>query len=230
MVAPFGPVLGSMGLLTTLVFYFGYVARKQSVRKVLLPLAVILSLATISYTFGVGPPNCLGAVLDDDPATQQMAAQGYQYLCGFYYLIVAPAAIHFFTKARRLKRDLERRSLSIGAPEDPESYLRQLRMRLAWHPQDLQLQYRYASSLLAARQAGEAAVEAKLILENDPYNFAANLLLAQCWFDLNCWDECQAVCEQNLVSSGQCFEFADLRNQCLLFSESSGTADADRSQ
>ncbi|MEZ6129080.1 MAG: protein kinase [Planctomycetaceae bacterium] len=217
MVAPFGPVLGSLGLVTTLVFYFGYVCRKQTVRRILLPLAVILSLVTISYTMGVGPPNYLGAVLDDSPETQQMAAQGYQYLCGFYYLIVAPAVIHFFTKARRLRRDLQRRSLLPGTAQDAESGLVQLRTLLAWHPQDLQLQVRYASSLLAAGQVSDAAVEAQLVLENDPWNFAANLLLAQCWFDLNRWDECRAVCERNLVASGQCFEFSDLRNQCLLY-------------
>ena len=60
----------------------------------------------------------------------------------------------------------------------------------------------------------EAAVEARLLLDQDPYHFNGNLLLANAYYALGLYEDCAAVCDAYLAVAGHCFEFADLRQQC----------------
>ncbi len=59
----------------------------------------------------------------------------------------------------------------------------------------------------------EAAVEARILLRQDPYHFNGNLLLANAYFALGLDAECADVCEEYLKVSGYCFEFSELREQ-----------------
>ena len=60
----------------------------------------------------------------------------------------------------------------------------------------------------------QAAVEGRLLLRQDPYNFNGNLLLANAYFQLELLDDCVTVCDNYLQVSGYCFEFSELREQC----------------
>ena len=52
------------------------------------------------------------------------------------------------------------------------------------------------------------------MLEQDPYNFNGNLLLANAYFTLGLYDDCGKVCDDYLAVTGYCFEFQELRDQC----------------
>jgi len=223
MLLPLGPIAGITGLLAILGFYFSHVAKRQATRKSLSILSVVGVLSAARLTSTDGLPNLLIRRLDLNAESRHILEQAFHFILPFYYLALGPVTVYFFAKARRLSRDLKRRILAETDMSRLDSYLVQLRMLVAWHPQDLQLQHRYAESLLAAGQLVDAAVEAQLILENDPWNFGANLLLAQSCFDMGAYRECRAVSERYLSVSGQCFEFTDLRSQCLILE---GPADA----
>jgi len=80
---------------------------------------------------------------------------------------------------------------------------------------DMNLRRRYIEALLTAGKTAEAAVEAKLVLDIDPYNLPATMLLANAYLELGLYDRCEQVCNGYLDISGQCFEFEELRETAI---------------
>ncbi|MDX1943876.1 MAG: serine/threonine-protein kinase [Pirellulaceae bacterium] len=133
-------------------------------------------------------------------------------VCGltFPYL-----AFYHFGQAHRLEREINLRRAVTGSTLAPSEFLALLRGFLDQQTEDVRLHQRYVEALLAHGHPDEAAVEARLLLENDPYDFTASLQLAQAYFDLRLYRLCQKVCDEYLAVAGYSFEFADLKQQCV---------------
>lgn len=120
-----------------------------------------------------------------------------------------------FGRANKLQRD---RMLLYSSSKDAtssESYLQTLRTAVDYRFEDVSFHLKYAEALAARGDDRAAAVEARLLLETDPYHFVGNLLLAQCYYRLGLFQECRQVCEQYLSVAGYSFEFNDLYQQSL---------------
>ncbi len=197
------------GLLTVggaALIYTG-VERKTSRGKVAggVGLLILGFLASVLFV------GLLGTILGIEPE----AIQGLYLVLGLLYetplLLVA---LHFVVKARRLQRDLFLLEAVRLAGTDREQLIEGFRRFVDVSTGDLSVREKYVQALIAVGRTREAIVEAKLILEVDPYNFAASLLLAHGYFELGLLRECLAVCNGYLALSGQCFEFADLAARC----------------
>ncbi|MCR4413217.1 MAG: serine/threonine protein kinase [Thermoguttaceae bacterium] len=212
---PLGVVPGTVALLGVLVFYAGQSARPAGWRWSLAAVALgVMGAATWLRARSTLPDFLEAAASGLDEGAQRALQSIYVSGLFVYYLVVAPAAIHFFAKARRLRRDLALRRLLRAAGADAARRLAQLRSLVDHHPEDSDLHHRFAEALLAQGHAGEAAIEARLIIQRDPYHFAANLLLAHAYLELKCYSSCRRVCDHYLAASGHCFEFAELRQRC----------------
>jgi serine/threonine-protein kinase len=126
-------------------------------------------------------------------------------LMGYFAL---PAAAHF-VNLRRAQRELT--LLQSLRTSDRGQALAVLRQYVSGAPGDMNIRRRYLEALLASGQTAEAAVEARLILEVDPYNLPATLLLAHAYLELGLLERCEQVCNGYLEVAGQCFEFEELR-------------------
>jgi len=118
-----------------------------------------------------------------------------------------------FVKFRRAQRELT--LLQSLRTSDRERSLSVLRQYVSSAPGDMNIRHRYVEALLAAGQTAEAAVEARLVLDIDPYNFIATLLLAHAYLELGLLDRCEQTCNGYLEIAGQCFEFQELREMVI---------------
>ena len=114
-----------------------------------------------------------------------------------------------YARANRLRR--ERTLLRLaGSGLDSGEYQTILRRELDYRYEDVGFHLKYAEGLAARDDHRGAAIEAQLLLTQDPYHFAGNLLLAQSYLRLGLADECEKVCEEYLAVAGYCFEFQEL--------------------
>ena len=56
----------------------------------------------------------------------------------------------------------------------------------------------------------------QILIEIDPYDFGANLLLANGYLEVGLYEECIQVCNNYLALSGYSFEFSDIKDQWAL--------------
>lgn len=125
-------------------------------------------------------------------------------VCG---LFLPYRAMYHFSEARRISRERELRQ-AIAERSTPELLGELVEVR----PGDVSLAHRYIESLLGADRTREAAVEAGLLHEQDPYDLNTALLLAHAYFELQLWKECAAICDQALSVTSYSFELSDLRD------------------
>jgi serine/threonine-protein kinase len=130
------------------------------------------------------------------------------------YIFLPVFAGAMYATLRRLEREQMLRNAARQEGEGSERYLPALRDALDSRFEDVGLHLKYAEALFARGRVKEAAVEARLLLDQDPYHFNANLLLANAYHTLGLLDDCLAVCDGYLAVSGYCFEFGELREQC----------------
>ncbi len=130
----------------------------------------------------------------------------------FFVPVIAGA---YFAGLRRLQREKALRDLAREGDAGSEEYLQALRLALDGRFEDVGLHLKYAEALYARGRIAEAAAEARLLLRQDPYNFAGNLLLANAYLALGLHPECVEACGRYLEVSGYCFELAELREQGL---------------
>src|SRR5262249_10404289 len=119
-----------------------------------------------------------------------------------------------YAKQRRLQRERLLRDIALDAGTGSDQYLAALRQSLDSRFEDVGLHLKYAEALFGRGQIKDAAVEARLLLHQDPYNFNGNLLLANAYYALGLIADCADVCDRYLDVSGYCFEFSELREQC----------------
>jgi serine/threonine-protein kinase len=116
-----------------------------------------------------------------------------------------------FAGLRRLQREKLLRDLAREGDAGSDRYLEALREALDSRFEDVGLHLKYAEALFARGRVKEAAVEARLLLQQDPYHFNGNLLLANAYYSLGLYPECVRVCDDYLAVSGYCFEFGELQ-------------------
>lgn len=143
---------------------------------------------------------------------REMAGAGIVWLVLVVGGIALPVlASSSYAKTSRARR--ERLLLSAAGSASPDEYLQLLRAELDYRYEDVGFHLRYAEALAARGDDRAAAIEARLLLIQDPYHFTANLLLAQSYLRLGLFADCQQVCDEYLAVAGYCFEFAELGDQ-----------------
>jgi hypothetical protein len=136
-------------------------------------------------------------------------------LLAVVYLFLPVIAASLFATIRRLQREQLLRDLAREEGTGSDRYLEALRHAVDSRFEDVGLHLKYAEALFARGELAQAAVEARLLLRQDPYHFGGNLLLANAYLGLGLDAECVEVCDRYLAVSGHCFELAELREQCL---------------
>jgi hypothetical protein len=106
------------------------------------------------------------------------------------------------------------RRAALESGEGPDQYLATMQGFLDDRFEDVGFHLKYAEALLARGRVKEVAVEAKLLLKQDPYNFNGNLLLANAYYALGLYEDCAGACAAYLAVAGYCFEFSELQQQC----------------
>lgn len=129
-------------------------------------------------------------------------------------ILLPPLGAWYYSALRRQQRMQAMRRAALESGDDPDRYLATMQGFLDYRFEDVGFHLKYAEALLARGRVKEVAVEAKLLLEQDPYNFNGNLLLANAYYALGLYDDCAAVCDAYLAVAGYCFEFAELQQQC----------------
>jgi hypothetical protein len=131
------------------------------------------------------------------------------------FAIFAPiVAASIYVGLRRRQREKVLRDAALQSGTGSDEYLNVLRRALDYRFADVGFHLKYAEALVARGRHADAVVEARLILEQDPYHFNGNLLLANSYYVLGLYADCAEVCGNYLAVSGYCFEFAELRDQC----------------
>ena len=115
---------------------------------------------------------------------------------------------------RRTGRKLGNLSLLIENPISDPLYLDKMKSIVAVRPNDLLFRIKYVETMLSLGHLEDVIIECQLILEIDPYNFSANLLLANALIELGLFEDAATVCREYLEVSGYCFEFQMLLERC----------------
>lgn len=182
------------------VIYLGQTRRKWPLT--LVGLGVLGAALLLAFLEGFAAVAIIGK--DADPILSVVSTA---------FGLIGLAAAMDFVKLRRAQRELTLvQSLRTGNREESLEVLRQY---VSTATGDMNLRRRYIEALLATGKTAEAAVEAKLVLEIDPYNLPASLLLANAYLELGLLERCEQVCNGYLEISPQCFEFEELRQASI---------------
>ncbi len=142
----------------------------------------------------------------------------YQVLLVVGAILVPVLACSAYARASRLRREkVLLRAAAAGTGSD--GYLALLRRELDFRYEDVGFHLKYAEALAARGDDRAAAVEARLLLVQDPYHFDGNLLLAQCYARLGLFADAARVCDAYLAVAGYAFEFEELLDQCRAVGE-----------
>jgi hypothetical protein len=133
------------------------------------------------------------------------------YLVLFFLPVMVAAA---FVSLRRLQRQRVLRRAALAGAAGLDHYLDVFRQSVDSRFEDVEFHLKYAEALFNSGRVKEAAVEARLLLLQDPYHFGGNLLLAHAYDRLNLPNHCRQVCHDYLAVNGYCFEFGELRDRC----------------
>jgi serine/threonine-protein kinase len=225
-VLPSGLVSGALTLSGMALFAAGQSADRGRGRGRVWGLTTIafavLALARVWDSSGAWNPKF---DRDSSPAIGR-AAIGYGDWAGVVVMalvgavvvssVVMPvAAGACYANLRRARRDQTLWAAAREGDLGSDLVLAQMRAMIDTRVEDVGFHLRYAELLFARGDHRSAAVEARLLLEQDPYHFDGNLLLANAYAALSLWDDCRRVCDDYLQVAGYCFEFAELRRQCL---------------
>ena len=130
-----------------------------------------------------------------------------------FSVIFVPLTTYLFSRIRAQHREIGLRRAITKNSGDTDKQLDILGAMAQELTEDLVVRQKYAEALLAHGRQKEAVVEAKLMLNEDPYNMAAGLLLAHSYFELGLYELTISVCDAFLDVAGYCFEFRELRSQ-----------------
>lgn len=214
-----GPVGGSMTLGGFVLFYRAHL-RLRGRRKVLAFVAAF-SLVGLSWWLGRAADAEFTAIVSG--TTKAVAVRTFPVLfvilTTFSVILFAMSPFVFpvmacgaYARANRLRRERTLlRAAAAGVASD--EYLALLGRELEYRYEDVGFHLKYAEALAARGDDRAAAVEARLLLLQDPYHFGGNLLLAQCYARLGLHAECERVASAYLAVTGYSFEFEDLRQQ-----------------
>jgi len=233
---PGGLISGLMMLGGMALFFVaqrrGHWGRPRSVLLTLLSFLLLLGCMLLVYFFPAYNPAIMGiaqqsfakgaANLGEWVPTGLGATETYILLAVggtlvafvyILYLFLPVIAGILFAGMRRLQRERVLRNLA-RQDDTSDRYLEALRESVDTRFEDVGLHLKYAEALFARGRVKEAAVEARILLLQDPYHFSGNLLLANAYYTLGLFAECVGLCERYLKVSGYCFEFGELTQQC----------------
>ena len=125
-------------------------------------------------------------------------------------------AFHYILKVKRLEKEVFLFNTLRTKSIELDSLSKILREFIDINLGEINIHQKYVETLLMLGRDKDAVVESQRILEIDPYNFGANLLLAHGYLELGLYEECIKVCNNYLAISGYSFEFEDLREQCQM--------------
>jgi tRNA A-37 threonylcarbamoyl transferase component Bud32 len=132
-----------------------------------------------------------------------------------YVILVPVLGCAYYANLRRTQRERALWDAAVESRLDSDRFLGTMRAMVDTRIEDVGFHLRYAELLFARGDHRAAAVEARLLLIQDPYHFNGNLLLANANAALGLWEDCLQVCDEYLAVAGYCFEFGELRQQCL---------------
>jgi len=190
---------GILACLGVWVIFRGQVLRRYSLAAA--------GLAVIAIAVVVG--GVMGAIEERIyPGTSNAFS-----FAGFAFGLCDLGAAYYFVRWRKVQRELT--LLQSLRADNREQALNVLRQYVSSTPGDMNIRRRYIDALLVAGHTAEAAVEARLALDIDPYNLPATLLLANAYLELGLVERCEQVCNGYLEVAPQCFEFEELRSTVL---------------
>jgi len=217
-----GPLgLGPQVLL--LIAGFGFYLAQRTCQpgrwwKTLLALALLATYQPAAYFWGRYAPSLLSQLpwvpswLATVPALNDTLV--LTLMTVVLQLALVPTAIYCFGRAQFLRRELALRRTISESAASPDECLVHIKAFVDSHPGDANFSQKYLDALLVRGRLRESVVEARLLLENDPYNFGTSLALAHAYLELGLYPQCAAICEGYLTVSGYCFEFVQLRDEC----------------
>jgi hypothetical protein len=132
-----------------------------------------------------------------------------------YYVVLPVVGSAAYANLRRAQREKALWDAALSGQVGSCEFLEKMRAMVDTRIEDVGFHLRYAEMLASEGDHRRAAIEARLLLVQDPYHFNGNLLLANAYSTLGLWRECLTVCDDYLQVSGYCFEFSELKQQCL---------------
>src|SRR5262249_39018762 len=153
---------------TGAILFFRLYSRKAGIPKILLAFAVM----AIGAATSIWLQNLI---------TIPLQAQKYVI---YYVNGLVLAALPFMIRARSLERDLFLMESVRNSTLKPNEVLSLMKEFVDAHVGDLNIHERYLQALLARGKNEEAIVEARVMLQTDPYNFSASLLLAHAYLQV----------------------------------------------
>jgi hypothetical protein len=172
--------------------------------------------------FGVGKrPNTIQAAIAQsgvDPRSGLGVALSViaPFVIMFYFIFLPVIGSACYANWRRAQRERTLWNAAMAGQVGSEGFLDQMRAMVDVRVEDVGFHLRYAELLAARGDHRNAAIESRLVLIQDPYHFNGNLLLANSYAALGLWNDCLAVCDDYLSVTGYCFEFGELKQQCLV--------------
>lgn len=112
----------------------------------------------------------------------------------------------------------------VNLAGDAEALVAALGALCEEYPGDPSIRVRYAEALLLRGEALQAAAQAAVALDDDRYNFAGNLILANALLEIGLIDLCKNVCRNYLSAVNYAFEFKAIL-ALALESEHANTSD-----
>jgi serine/threonine protein kinase len=127
--------------------------------------------------------------------------------------------VHYLTKVKLLQEDLILYKTLREASKNRATIINLLKNFVDRNWGNINLYQKYIELLLLDGQIETAIVESKILIQIDPYDFGANLLLANGYLEVGLYEECVQVCNNYLALSGYSFEFSDIKDRCLMTTE-----------
>ncbi len=207
------------GVMTTFgigLFYWSQTRRGPNAFRWWLGSCVVLGITW--FSFSTDPQTKLKIGKDSKPVLKSDSPFSAATISKGVLAVLAWVSYPLFALAiashRRTGRKLGNLSLLVENPNADPCYLDKMKSIVADRPNDLLFRIKYVESMLSLGYLEDVIVECQLILEIDPYNFNANLLLANALIEVGLFEDAATVCQEYLEVSGYCFEFQILLERC----------------
>ncbi len=211
-----GVIHGIMKTLGIGLFYWSQTSRGPNAFRWWLGSCLVLGVTWFSFSVStetkVEKENVAKTIAKtDSPFSAGKISNGVLAVLAWvsYPLFALAIASH-----RRTGRKLGNLSLLVENPITDPRYLDKMKLIVAERPNDLLFRIKYVEAMLSLGHLDDVIVECQLILEIDPYNFNANLLLANALIELGLFEDAATLCQEYLEVSGYCFEFQMLLERC----------------
>jgi hypothetical protein len=225
-VLPSGLIAGSLLLGGIVLFFHAQTAAYRRWRAVGLTLAALAVLAFARLWQPIGGwdvaldskqiETTLSRAIGNFDRDGQVVLLGILPLVGLLLRLFLPVmASDYYAGLRRARREQALWDAARAGTTGSDHFLAAMRAMVDTRVEDVGFHLRYAEMLFARADHRAAAVEARLLLVQDPYHFNGNLLLANAYAALGLWDDCRRVCDEYLQVAGYCFEFSELNQECL---------------